>query len=54
MEEPKLVFLHKGDSYKLQTAWFAAAFKLTTALRRRATAAAAERGIVATVRLLQK
>ena len=53
MEEPKLVFLHKGDSYKLQCAWFAGV-QGGYGPPQGKDRADSERGIVATVRLLQK
>ena len=54
VEEPKLVFLHKGDRYTLQTAWFAGIQGGYGPPRGKSDRADSERGIVATVRLLQK
>ena len=54
MEEPKLTFLHKGDRYTLETAWFAGVQGGYGPPRGKSDRADSERGIVATVRLLQK
>jgi hypothetical protein len=54
MEEPKLVFLHKGDRYTLETAWFAGIQGGYGPPHGKSDRADSERGIVATVRLLQK
>jgi hypothetical protein len=54
MEEGKLIFLHSGERYTLQSAWFAGVrggYGVPQGKRDRADG---ERGIVATVRLLQK
>jgi hypothetical protein len=54
MEQPKLTFLHKGDRYTLESAWFAGIQGGYGPPRGKSDRADSERGIVATVRLLQK
>jgi len=53
-EVPKLVFLHTGDRYNLETAWFAGVSGGYCPPQGKRDRADSERGIVATVRLLQK
>jgi hypothetical protein len=54
VEEPKLTFLHNGERYTLQSAWFAGVQGGFGPLPGKRERADGERGIVATVRLLQK
>ena len=54
VKDPKLTFLHKGDRYTLETAWFAGVQGGYGPPRGKSDRADSERGIVATVRLLQK
>jgi hypothetical protein len=53
MEQPKLTFLHKGDRYALESAWFAGIQGGYGPPRGKSGRADSER-LVATVRLLQK
>jgi hypothetical protein len=53
-EQPKLVFLHKGDRYKLETAWFAGVPGGYCPPQGKSDRADSERGMLATVRMLQK
>ena len=54
MEEGKLIFLHSGERYMLQSAWFAGVRNGYGVPQGKRDRADGERGIVATVRLLQK
>jgi len=54
VEEPKLTFNHSGDRYTLQSAWFAGVAGGYGPLQRKSDRSDGERGMVATVRLLQK
>jgi len=53
-EEPKLVFRGNGEHYKLESAWFAGVQGGYGPLRRNKDRTDGERGVAATVRLLQK
>ena len=54
VEEPKLTFLHSGERYTLQSAWFAGVAGGYGPLPGKRDRADSERGLVATVRMLQK
>jgi hypothetical protein len=54
LEDPKLTFLHSGERYTLESAWFAGVQGGYAPPRGKSDRADSERGIVATVRLLQK
>ena len=54
MEQPKLTFLHKGDRYTLESAWFAGVPGGYGPPQGKRDRSDSERGMVATVRLLQK
>ena len=54
MEDPKLTFRHSGDQYKLETAWFAGVSGGYCPPSEKHNRSNAERGVIATVRLLQK
>jgi hypothetical protein len=53
-EQPVLIFRHNGESYRLETAWFAGIQGGYGPLPGKRDRSDAERGMVATVRLLQK
>jgi hypothetical protein len=53
-ETPMLTFRHNGERYTLQSAWFAGVTGGYGPLQGKQDRAESERGIVATVRLLQK
>jgi hypothetical protein len=53
-EEPQLAFLHSGERYTLESAWFAGVQGGYGPPRGKGDRADSERGMVATVRLLQK
>ena len=53
-ESPKLIFRHNGERYTLESAWFAGLQGGYSPLKGKRDRADGERGIVATVRLLQK
>jgi hypothetical protein len=53
-ETPMLTFRHSGERYTLQSAWFAGVTGGYGPLQGKRDRAESERGIVATVRLLQK
>ena len=53
-ETPKLIFRHNGERYKLESAWFGGVQGGYGPLRGKSDRADSERGIVATIRLLQK
>lgn len=53
-ETPMLTFRHNGERYTLQSAWFAGVTGGYGPLQGKRDRADSERGIVATVRLLQK
>jgi hypothetical protein len=54
LEEPILTFRHNGEQYKLESAWFAGVQGGFGPLRGKRDRADSERGMVATIRLLQK
>jgi len=54
LEEPILTFRHSGERYKLESAWFAGIEGGYSTLQGKRDRADSERGIVATIRLLQK
>jgi hypothetical protein len=54
LEEPILTFRHKGDQYKLESAWFGGVQGGYGPLPGKSDRADSERGMVATIRLLQK
>jgi hypothetical protein len=54
LEEPILTFRHNGERYTLESAWFAGVAGGYGPLQGKRDRADSERGIVATVRLLQK
>ena len=54
LEQPKLTFLHKGDRYTLESAWFAGVEGGYSPLPGKRGRADSERGMVATIRLLQQ
>lgn len=54
VEEPILTFRHTGDKYKLESAWFAGVNGGYSTLPGKRDRADGERGVVATIRLLQK
>jgi hypothetical protein len=54
MEEGKLIFLHSGEGYRLQSAWFAGVREGYGVPQGKRDRADSERGMVASVRLLQK
>jgi len=54
LEEPKLTFRHIGEQYKLESAWFAGVQGGYGPLPGKSDRAGSERGMLATVRLLQK
>jgi hypothetical protein len=54
MEQPKLIFRHSGERYTLESAWFAGVAGGYGPPRGKSDRADSERGMVATVRLLQK
>ena len=54
MEEPILTFRHNGEQYKLESAWFAGVQGGYGPLKGKSDRADGERGMLATVRLLQK
>jgi hypothetical protein len=54
LDKPKLTFLHNGERYTLQSAWFAGVRDGYGVPQGKRDRADGERGIVATVRLLQK
>ena len=53
-QEPVLIFRQNGESYKLESAWFAGIDGGYAPLKGKRDRADGERGLVATVRLLQK
>ena len=53
-ETPKLIFRHKGERYTLESAWFAGVNGSYDTLKGKGDRAEGERGMVATIRLLQK
>jgi hypothetical protein len=53
-EEPKLIFRHSGERYTLESAWFAGVSGGYGPPRGKRDRSDSERGMVATVRLLQK
>jgi hypothetical protein len=53
-EEPILTFRHNGEQYKLESAWFAGVQGGYGPLPGKRDRADSERGMVATIRLLQK
>jgi hypothetical protein len=53
-EQPKLTFLHNGDRYTLQSAWFAGVPGGYGPPQVKHDRGGSERGLVATIRLLQK
>jgi len=53
-EEPVLIFRHNGEQYTLESAWFAGINGGYGPLKGRRDRSDNERGMVATVRLLQK
>jgi hypothetical protein len=53
-EEPRLTFLYDGERYTMKTAWFAGMSGGYSTPKSKGNRAEGERGIVATVRLLQK
>ena len=54
LEDPKLTFLHNGERYTLQSAWFAGIQGGYGPLPGKRDRADRERGMVATIRLLQQ
>ena len=54
LEEPILTFRHNGEQYKLESAWFGGVQGGYGPLRGKSDRADSERGMVATIRLLQK
>jgi len=54
MEEPKLIFRHSGERYTLESAWFAGIAGGYGPPQGKRDRSDSERGMVATVRLLQK
>jgi hypothetical protein len=54
LEEPILTFRHNGERYTLESAWFAGVAGGYGTLEGKRDRAGSERGMVATVRLLQK
>jgi hypothetical protein len=54
LEEAILTFRHNGEQYKLESAWFAGVEGGYSTLKGKSDRADSERGIVATIRLLQK
>jgi hypothetical protein len=54
VEDPKLTFRHSGERYTLESAWFAGVAGGYGPPRGKSDRSESERGIVATVRLLQK
>jgi hypothetical protein len=54
LEEPILTFRHNGEQYKLESAWFGGVQGGYGPLRGKKDRADSERGMVATIRLLQK
>jgi hypothetical protein len=54
MEEPKLIFRHSGERYTLESAWFAGVSGGYGPPQGKRDRSDSERGMVATVRLLQK
>jgi hypothetical protein len=54
LEEPVLIFRHKGDQYKLESAWFGGVQGGYSPLQGKPDRSDSERGVVATIRLLQK
>jgi hypothetical protein len=53
-EQPILTFRHNGEQYRLESAWFAGVQGGYGPLRGKSDRADTERGMVATIRLLQK
>jgi hypothetical protein len=53
-ETPKLIFRHKGERYSLESAWFAGVNCSYNTLQPKGDRSEAERGMLATIRLLQK
>jgi hypothetical protein len=53
-EDPKLIFRHSGDRYTLESAWFAGVPGGYGPPQGKRDRSESERGMVATVRLLQK
>lgn len=54
VEDPKLTFRHSGDTYTLESAWFAGIAGGYGPPQRKRDRSENERGVLATVRLLQK
>ena len=54
LEQSILTFRHNGEQYKLESAWFAGVMGGYGPLKGKQDRADSERGMVATVRLLQK
>jgi hypothetical protein len=54
MEEPILTFRHSGEEYRLESAWFAGVAGGYSTLPGKRDRADGERGVLATIRLLQK
>jgi hypothetical protein len=54
LEEPILRFRHTGEQYRLESAWFAGVNGGYSTLPGKRDRADGERGMVATIRLLQK
>jgi hypothetical protein len=54
LAEPILTFRHNGEQYRLESAWFAGVQGGYGPLRGKSDRADTERGMVATIRLLQK
>ena len=54
VETPKLIFRYNGERYTLESAWFAGVQSSYATLRGKGDRADSERGMVATIRLVQK
>ena len=53
-ETPSLIFRRNGERYTLESAWFAGVHSSYATLQKKGDRADGERGMLATVRLLQK
>jgi len=53
-ETPQLIFRHNGERYTLESAWFTGVQSSFATLQGMGNRADGERGVVATIRLLQK